>query len=80
MNKRRNKKEFKKEKRRIEEFRSLLPDDLNFGEFEADFKMDDGRHYKYGAWNSDGVPILAWNTRDELVISWNSNFSMGYEG
>lgn len=50
---------------RISDWKSRLPDDLVFGTFEDDFLVE-GRHYRYGAWNTAGDWWLAWNTEEEF--------------
>lgn len=49
----------------IGSWKAALPSDLEFGEFEDEFTIE-GRHYKYGAWNSAGDWWLAWNTDKEF--------------
>ena len=50
---------------RMQAWQEQLADDLRVGTFQEDFDIN-GRHYRFGAWNTTGDWWLAWNTEEEF--------------
>jgi hypothetical protein len=54
--------------KQIQSWKDRLPEDLTFGEFDEEFQSSiwGGAHYQYGAWDTNGVWVLAWNTEAQF--------------